>query len=99
MVVLATIFSQRLSGSPLCARLALRVGTAPTSGVHRLSCPGRIIIFLMRTAFTALLLLSAALCTRAETSVFLEELAWTDVRDATQSGRTTIIIPVGATEQ
>ena len=31
--------------------------------------------------------------------VFLEELTWTEVRDATRAGKTTIIIPIGGTEQ
>ncbi len=35
----------------------------------------------------------------AEESVFLEDLTWTEVRDATSAGKTTIIIPVGGTEQ
>src|SRR6267142_4258967 len=32
-------------------------------------------------------------------SVLLEELTWTEVRDAVRAGKTTIIIPVGGTEQ
>lgn len=32
-------------------------------------------------------------------TVFLEELTWTEVRDAIRSGKTTIIIPSGGTEQ
>ena len=32
-------------------------------------------------------------------TVFLEELTWTEVRDAVQAGTTTIIIPAGGTEQ
>ena len=35
----------------------------------------------------------------AQDSVFLEELTWTEVRDAIQSGTTTVIIPTGGTEQ
>ena len=31
--------------------------------------------------------------------VFLEELTWTELRDAVRSGSTTAIIPVGGTEQ
>jgi creatinine amidohydrolase/Fe(II)-dependent formamide hydrolase-like protein len=50
-----------------------------------------------------LLLVSLAACAiaRAEAppSVFLEDLTWTEVRAATQAGRTTIIVPVGGTEQ
>ncbi len=32
-------------------------------------------------------------------TVFLEELTWTELRDAIQSGRTTILFPTGGTEQ
>ena len=32
-------------------------------------------------------------------SVLLEDLTWTEVRDATQAGKTTVIIPIGGTEQ
>jgi creatinine amidohydrolase/Fe(II)-dependent formamide hydrolase-like protein len=32
-------------------------------------------------------------------SVYLEELTWTEVRDAVKAGRTTIIVPIGGTEQ
>lgn len=32
-------------------------------------------------------------------SVYLEELTWPEVRDALQSGATTVIVPVGGTEQ
>jgi len=32
-------------------------------------------------------------------SVFLEELTWTEVRDAIRGGKTTIILPTGGTEQ
>lgn len=35
----------------------------------------------------------------APASVFLEELTWTEVRDAIRAGKTTIIVPVGGTEQ
>lgn len=32
-------------------------------------------------------------------TVFLEELSWTELRDQIQSGKTTIIVPIGGTEQ
>src|ERR1700682_1710307 len=32
-------------------------------------------------------------------SLFLDELTWTELRDLIQSGKTTIIIPIGGTEQ
>jgi creatinine amidohydrolase/Fe(II)-dependent formamide hydrolase-like protein len=35
----------------------------------------------------------------AQDSVFLEELTWTEVRDAIRAGKTTVIIPTGGTEQ
>jgi creatinine amidohydrolase len=35
----------------------------------------------------------------AQRSVYLEDLTWTEVRDATQAGRSTIIVPIGGTEQ
>jgi creatinine amidohydrolase len=35
----------------------------------------------------------------ADPGVFLEDMTWTDVRDAIAAGRTTVIVPVGATEQ
>ena len=46
-------------------------------------------------------LVAACALARAEPprSVFLEDLTWTEVRAATQAGRTTIIVPVGGTEQ
>ena len=31
--------------------------------------------------------------------MFLEELTWTEVRDALRAAKTTILIPVGGTEQ
>lgn len=35
----------------------------------------------------------------APTSLFLEDLTWTELRDAQRAGKTTVIIPVGGTEQ
>ncbi len=32
-------------------------------------------------------------------SVFLEDLTWTELRDAIAAGKTTIIMPIGGTEQ
>jgi len=52
-------------------------------------------------ALTAAALLSSLPAARAQTpdTVFLEELTWTEVRDAIQSGTTTIILPTAGTEQ
>lgn len=35
----------------------------------------------------------------ASSQVFLDEMTWTEARDALQSGATTVIVPVGGTEQ
>src|SRR5246127_2227012 len=35
----------------------------------------------------------------ASDTVFLEELTWTELRDQIRSGKTTIIVPIGGTEQ
>ena len=44
------------------------------------------------------LLLGQRAAQAAET-VFLEELTWTELRDQIRSGKTTIIVPIGGTEQ
>ena len=44
-------------------------------------------------------ILAAAPAHAAGESVFLEDMTWTEVRDAIAAGRTTIIVPVGGTEQ
>jgi creatinine amidohydrolase/Fe(II)-dependent formamide hydrolase-like protein len=36
---------------------------------------------------------------QAADTVFLEELTWTELRDVIKSGKTTIIVPIGGTEQ
>jgi len=36
---------------------------------------------------------------KAQDSVFLEELTWTEVRDRVRAGTTTVIVPAGGTEQ
>ena len=54
----------------------------------------------MRIIFFAIAL--CALCATpaaAQDSVFLEELTWTELRDAMRQGTTTVIIPTGGTEQ
>lgn len=42
---------------------------------------------------------TAAAAIEAVTGVYLEELTWTELRDRIKAGRTTIIVPVGGTEQ
>jgi creatinine amidohydrolase len=52
-------------------------------------------------AFVLLLAMLAAPATFAQApeTVFLEELTWTELRDLIRSGRTTVIVPIGGTEQ
>jgi len=45
------------------------------------------------------LLAWAAASQAAVPSVFIEDLTWTELRDAQRAGKTTVIIPVGGTEQ
>src|ERR1700694_600733 len=50
--------------------------------------------------FSCLLLSAgAAAGGQAPDSMFLEELSWTELRDLGGSGKTTIIVPIGGTEQ
>jgi creatinine amidohydrolase/Fe(II)-dependent formamide hydrolase-like protein len=46
-----------------------------------------------------LALCSCCVLAAAPQTVFLEELTWTEVRDEIRAGRTTVIVPVGGTEQ
>ena len=54
----------------------------------------RALLFLLLTC-----LAPAGALAQGAASVFLDELTWTEVRDATRAGKTTIIIPIGGTEQ
>jgi len=45
------------------------------------------------------LLCCAPAAQAAAPSVFLEDFTWTELRDAVQSGTTTVIVPIGGTEQ
>src|SRR5476649_3090561 len=57
----------------------------------------------MRLAFLPLFcavgLVASAPALAAPPGISLEELTWTEVRDALKAGTTTIILPVGGTEQ
>lgn len=54
----------------------------------------------MRLFVLLLVFMAGAVCAQgAQTPVQLDELTWTEVRDAVKSGTTTVIIPVGGTEQ
>src|ERR1043166_7358855 len=48
---------------------------------------------------TSLLVAASAFAAQVPDTVFLEELTWTEVRDAIRAGKTTIIFPTGGTEQ
>jgi creatinine amidohydrolase len=59
----------------------------------------------LRFAATTLAVVACLLATvghldaQAPDTVLLEELTWTEVRDALRAGKTTVIVPVGGTEQ
>lgn len=46
-----------------------------------------------------LLMLAQAVCAQPPTTVQLQDLSWTELRDRIAAGSTTIIIPIGGTEQ
>jgi len=48
---------------------------------------------------SALATLSLSPFAQAPDAVFIEELTWTEVRDAIKAGKTTVILPTGGTEQ
>src|SRR6266436_2410526 len=52
-----------------------------------------------RTFLVLCFLLLGLPTAHASGTVFLEELTWTELRDLIQSGKTTIIVPIGGTEQ
>src|SRR5664279_759161 len=54
---------------------------------------------LLRSFLAAVILAVAACRAMAAPAVFLEELTWTELRDEIRAGKTTVIVPVGATEQ
>jgi len=56
---------------------------------------------LLRRGVVAVLLVAAAHVAAATTppTVLIEELTWTELRDAIQAGKSTVIVPVGGTEQ
>lgn len=54
---------------------------------------------LWRAALAASLLLGAAVTRAAPDSVYLEELTWIEFRDRVQAGATTLLVPIGGTEQ
>ena len=65
----------------------------------------RLMIVLMRVWLGAAMLCAlavtpaTAVLAQAPDTVLLEEMTWTEVRDAVRAGKTTIIVPAGGTEQ
>jgi len=57
--------------------------------------------FLTGRAFACVIFSIAAqsVCAQVPKTVLLEELTWTELRDQIQAGKSTIIIPIGGTEQ
>src|ERR671913_1292400 len=55
----------------------------------------------MRTLIVAAALSLATVWASAQVpdSVFIEELTWTEIRDAIKAGKTTVVLPTGGTEQ
>lgn len=51
------------------------------------------------TACALVALLAGSTPALAQTSVYVEELTWIEVRDAIKAGKTTVILPTGGTEQ
>ena len=72
----------------------------------RLSCRGRrvpldVVFFALTLLFTAAPVFAAStpVPTHVPATVALEELTWTELREAVRAGKTTVIIPIGGTEQ
>jgi creatinine amidohydrolase len=55
--------------------------------------------FRLPLACAALLLAAPVVWAQAPKTVFLEDLTWTELRDQVQAGKTTILVPIGGTEQ
>ncbi|MGH7555890.1 MAG: creatininase family protein, partial [Longimicrobiales bacterium] len=52
-----------------------------------------------RIAAAALMVLAGTLEAQTTGAPFIEQMTWDEVRDAIKAGKTTVIIPVGGTEQ
>ena len=63
------------------------------SGYHAMPMRLAALLFFAALAFPALAE------PQTPRSLFLEELTWTELRDAIASGKTTVIVPIGGTEQ
>ena len=54
---------------------------------------------IFRVALCIGMLAAATAMAQPRGSVFLDDLTWTELRDAIAAGKTTVIVPIGATEQ
>ncbi|MGH8715050.1 MAG: creatininase family protein [Casimicrobiaceae bacterium] len=52
-----------------------------------------------RRALCACALAASAAAAQSPASLFLDDLTWTELRDQIAAGKTTVIVPIGATEQ
>ncbi len=59
----------------------------------------RVISAALRIVIVSLVLLAAPLASAAPDTVFIEDLTWTELRDDVATGKTTLIVPIGGTEQ
>jgi creatinine amidohydrolase/Fe(II)-dependent formamide hydrolase-like protein len=55
--------------------------------------------FALRRFACALMFAATGALAAAPATVFVEELTWTELRDQVASGKTTVIVPIGGTEQ
>ncbi|WP_350357423.1 creatininase family protein [Paraburkholderia fungorum] len=55
--------------------------------------------FIFITAFALTLTVTEPAFSQTPKTVFVEDLTWTELRDQIQAGKTTVIIPIGGTEQ
>jgi creatinine amidohydrolase/Fe(II)-dependent formamide hydrolase-like protein len=54
---------------------------------------------IFRVAFCLAVLAANTVMAQPPDSVFIDDLTWTELRDAIAGGKTTVIVPIGATEQ
>ena len=54
---------------------------------------------ILRVAFCAAMLAAGTATALPPASVFIDDLTWTELRDAVAAGKTTVIVPIGGTEQ
>lgn len=85
--------SAKLAGGTLAMRSLLAVGSEETSS--RLSTS----VLLLGLLYALALSTSPSVAQAPPNTVQLGQLTWTEIRDAVHAGKTTIIIPIGGTEQ